>query len=181
MPIGTVVARFILALWAGTSPAPTKPKALGHDPKGSHYNRVELKWMRLPRAFQVLAMTERVWSVESGPWHSEFVCDLDFEISNPASFDSVRWPTVQLKQRAVMLTEYIEAAMSKAKYEILSDDNTFYGYIPDFDGVYANADDLEACRSELKEVLEEWIMLGISRHLPLPIVDGIRLVVEEAV
>ncbi len=80
-----------------------------------------------------------------------------------------------------MLTEYIEAAMRKAKYEILSDDNTFYGYIPGFDGVYANADDLEGCRSELKEVLEEWIMLGISRHLPLPIVDGIQLVVEEAV
>ena len=106
---------------------------------------------------------------------------LDFEISNSASFDSVRWPTVQLKQRAVMLTEYIEAAMRKAKYEILSDDNSFYGYIPDFDGVYANAEDLETCRTELKEVLEEWIMLGISRHLPLPIVDGIRLVVEEAV
>jgi hypothetical protein len=29
-----------------------------------------------------------------------------------------------------MLTEYIEAAMRKAKYEILSDDNTLYGDIP---------------------------------------------------
>jgi len=98
-----------------------------------------------------------------------------------ASFDSVHWLILQLAQRRVMLTEYIEAAMRKAKYEILSDDNTFYGYIPGFDGVYANAEDLETCRSELKEVLEEWIMLGISRHLPLPIVDGIKLVVEEAV
>ncbi len=80
-----------------------------------------------------------------------------------------------------MLTEYIAAAMRKAKYEVLPDDNTFYGYIPGFDGVYANAEDLETCRSELKEVLEEWIMLGISRHLPLPVVDGIRLVVEETV
>jgi predicted RNase H-like HicB family nuclease len=80
-----------------------------------------------------------------------------------------------------MLTEYIEAAMRKAKYEILSDDNTFYGYIPEFDGVYANAEDLETCRSELKEVLEEWIMLGISRHLSLPVVDGLGLVVKEAV
>jgi len=80
-----------------------------------------------------------------------------------------------------MLTEYIAAAMRRAKYEVLPDDNTFYGYIPGFDGVYANAGDLETCRTELKEVLEEWIMLGISRHLPLPVVDGIRLVVEEAV
>jgi len=80
-----------------------------------------------------------------------------------------------------MLTEYIEAAMRKARYEILSDDNTFYGCIPGFEGVYANAGDLEGCRSELKEVLEEWILLGISRHSPPPVVDGIQPVVEEAV
>ena len=35
--------------------------------------------------------------------------------------------------------------------------------------------DLETCRNELKEVLDEWIMLGISRHLPLPVVDEIKL------
>ena len=80
-----------------------------------------------------------------------------------------------------MLTEYVEAAMRKAKYETPCDDNTFYGYIPGFDGVYANAEDLETCRRELREVLEEWILLSISRHLPLPIVDGIKLAVEEAV
>jgi predicted RNase H-like HicB family nuclease len=79
-----------------------------------------------------------------------------------------------------MLTEYIEAAMGKAKYEILPDDSSFYGCIPGFDGVYANAEDLETCRRELREVLEEWIMLSISRHLPLPTVDGLKLVVEEA-
>ena len=80
-----------------------------------------------------------------------------------------------------MLTEYIDAAMRKAKYEILSDDNTFYGHIPGFCGVHSNAEDLETCRNELKEVLEECIMVGISRHEPLPVVDRIRLVVEEAV
>jgi len=80
-----------------------------------------------------------------------------------------------------MLTEYIERAMKKAKYEILPDDNTFYGYIPGFDGVYANARDLHTCQDELKEVLEEWILLSVSRHLPLPTVDGLSLVIEEAV
>jgi len=80
-----------------------------------------------------------------------------------------------------MLTEYLEAAMRRANYEILSDDNTFYGDIPGFEGVYANSDNLETCRSELKEVLEEWILLSISRHLPLPIIDGIDLTVKETV
>ncbi len=80
-----------------------------------------------------------------------------------------------------MLTEYLEAAMRRANYEILPDDSTFYGEISGFDGVYANSDNLETCRSQLKEVLEEWILLSISRHLPLPIIDGIELKVKEAV
>jgi len=68
-----------------------------------------------------------------------------------------------------MLTEYLRAAMKKARYEILPDDNTFYGEIPGFDGVYANADTLEGCRDELEEVLEEWIFFRMSRNLSLPV------------
>lgn len=78
-----------------------------------------------------------------------------------------------------MLTNYIRASMRLAKYEILSDDGIFYGEIPGFDGVYANADTLEACRDELEEVLEEWILFRISRNLSLPIVDGIELIIKE--
>ncbi len=63
-----------------------------------------------------------------------------------------------------MLTKYIQAAMNKARYEILPDDGSFYGEIPGFDGVWANADTLEACRDELKEVLEGWILLRVSLH-----------------
>ena len=80
-----------------------------------------------------------------------------------------------------MLMNYIRSAMHKAKYEILSDDNTFYGEIPGFDGVYANADTLEDCREELEEVLEEWILLRVSKNLALPIVDGIELTVKGVV
>ena len=48
-----------------------------------------------------------------------------------------------------MLTEYVQAAMRKAHNEILEDDNSFYGEIPGFDGVWATADTLEGCREEL--------------------------------
>jgi len=78
-----------------------------------------------------------------------------------------------------MLTNYIRASMRLAKYEILSDDSTFYGEIQGFDGVYANTETLEACRDELEEVLEEWILFRISRNLSLPIVDGIELIIKE--
>jgi predicted RNase H-like HicB family nuclease len=68
-----------------------------------------------------------------------------------------------------MLTRDIQSAMRRAKYEILPDDNTFYGEIPGFAGVYANASTLEACRDELAEVLEEWILFRVSKNLPLPV------------
>jgi len=82
-------------------------------------------------------------------------------------------------QELTMLTKYIRAAMGKARYEILPDDGTFYGEIVGFDGVWANTDTLEACRDELEEVLEGWILLRVSLHLPLPVVDNIELPVGE--
>jgi len=78
-----------------------------------------------------------------------------------------------------MLTEYIRAAMRQAKYEILPDDGTFYGEIPGFQGVYANADSLEACREQLQEVLEGWIVLGLRLGHTLPVVDGFELIVAQ--
>jgi predicted RNase H-like HicB family nuclease len=68
-----------------------------------------------------------------------------------------------------MLTRYIDTAMHRATYEILPDDHTFYGEIPGFAGVYANAPTLETCRDDLAEVLEEWILFRISKNLPLPL------------
>ncbi len=79
-----------------------------------------------------------------------------------------------------MLTEYIRAAMRLARYEILEDNGSFYGEIPGFDGVWANAEALEDCRNELEEVLEGWIVLSLSKNLPLPTVGGISLEVTSA-
>ena len=73
-----------------------------------------------------------------------------------------------------MLITYIQSAMKHAKYEIL-DDQTFYGEIEGFQGVYANAGTLEMCREELQSVLEGWIILGLRMGHPLPDVDGVRL------
>ena len=78
-----------------------------------------------------------------------------------------------------MLTEYVNAAMHKANYELLPD-HTFYGEIPGFQGVYANSPNLESCRDQLREVLEGWIVLGLQMGHAIPIVDGIDLIAEEA-
>ena len=64
-----------------------------------------------------------------------------------------------------MLRQYIGAAMRRGHYEILSDDGSYFGEVHSFEGVFANAETLEACREQLEEVLEDWILLGISEHL----------------
>ncbi len=80
-----------------------------------------------------------------------------------------------------MLTKYLDAAMRHAHYEILSDDGTYYGEIPECRGVYANAPTLEDCRSELAEVLEDWLLFSIHRNLPLPKIDGIELAIKKEI
>lgn len=78
-----------------------------------------------------------------------------------------------------MLTDYIQAAMRKAQYEILPDEEGYFGKIPELQGVWANADTLEGCREELQEVLEEWIILGLKMGDPIPIIDGIELNIKK--
>jgi predicted RNase H-like HicB family nuclease len=77
-----------------------------------------------------------------------------------------------------MLTSYIKAAMGHAIYEQLAD-GSLVGRIPGLDGVWANADTPRACRRELREVLEEWIMISLACRLPIPPIDGIELAVRE--
>ena len=79
-----------------------------------------------------------------------------------------------------MLVEYIQAAMDRARYEILPDDGSYYGRIPGFKGLWANADTLEECRRELQSTLEDWLLLGIRLGDKLPTVNGIRIRVPRA-
>ncbi len=79
----------------------------------------------------------------------------------------------------LMLTKYLQAALRNAKYEIL-ESGEFYGEIPGFQGVWANAKSLEDCRDELSEVLEEWVLLHLADNTPLPKVNGIDLKFKKA-
>ena len=78
-----------------------------------------------------------------------------------------------------MLTEYINAAMRSAHYELLEGNEGYIGKIPGLQGVWANADTLEACRDELREVLEEWIALGLKMNHHIPVIDGVELNFEK--
>ena len=67
-----------------------------------------------------------------------------------------------------MLTEYIEEALKRAKYEIINDEEPYYGEVPELKGVWANGKNLEECRKRLKEVIEGWLILSIKKRLSIP-------------
>jgi len=68
-----------------------------------------------------------------------------------------------------MLIDYIQGAMRRAKYEILGGGEGFAGTIPGFKGLWASAATLEACRNELQDVLQSWMLVRIDHGLRLPI------------
>jgi len=74
-----------------------------------------------------------------------------------------------------MLTEYIEEALKKAKYEIIDDEEPYYGEVPELKGVWATGKTLEECRKKLKEVIEGWLILSIKKGLSIPKLNGITV------
>ena len=73
-----------------------------------------------------------------------------------------------------MLTEYITAAMRKAHYEFM-ENGRYWGEIPGLQGVWADGDTLEECRDTLREVLEEWLLVGLRKDQDIPSIDDINL------
>ncbi len=59
-----------------------------------------------------------------------------------------------------MISQYLEKQLKKAKYKIL-DDGVYFGEIAVLKGVWASSETLEGCRNELREVLEDWMLLKI--------------------
>ncbi len=67
-----------------------------------------------------------------------------------------------------MIVEYIEAALTRANYEIIRDEEPYYGEVPDLKGVWATGKTLEECRKKLAEVIEGWIIIRLKKGLPIP-------------
>jgi predicted RNase H-like HicB family nuclease len=67
-----------------------------------------------------------------------------------------------------VITEYIQAALSRAKFEIIKDEEPYYGEVPELEGVWATGITLEECRHNLVEVIDGWLVVRLHRGLPIP-------------
>ena len=70
-----------------------------------------------------------------------------------------------------MLSEFILKKLREARYKLLKD-GSYFGEIVSLRGVWANANNLEDCRKELQEVLEDWLLLKVRDRENVP---GFRL------
>ena len=80
-----------------------------------------------------------------------------------------------------MIIEYIEEALRRACYEIIEDEESYYGEIKELKGVWATGKSLEECRESLKAVIEGWIIISIKKDLPIPKLGIIEIKMNEKV
>ena len=67
-----------------------------------------------------------------------------------------------------MIREYIREALNQAHYELIDDKHPYYGEVKKLNGVWANGDSLEECRTKLSEVIEGWILMRVGAGLEIP-------------
>jgi len=65
-----------------------------------------------------------------------------------------------------MLATYLDQAMEMAVYEIIEDEDTYWGGIPGLQGAWAGHATPEGCRRELREALSDWLALRLWLGLP---------------
>lgn len=77
-----------------------------------------------------------------------------------------------------MFIEYVHKALNKARYKKL-ENGAWFGEIPGFEGVWSHGSNIEKCRHELIEVLEEWLLLKVRDGDAIPSVDGSKIKIKK--
>ncbi len=80
-----------------------------------------------------------------------------------------------------MLLEYLQAALERAHYEIIEDEEPYYGEIPGIAGVWASGTTLEECRRNLAGALEDWLLFSIARGESVPEIGGVSIPIPQRV
>ena len=77
-----------------------------------------------------------------------------------------------------MIAEYIQTALNRAHYEIIEDEEPFFGEVRELPGVYATGITLEECRRNLADVIEGWLIVSIRRDIQIPSLGGLTIDVQ---
>lgn len=74
-----------------------------------------------------------------------------------------------------MICDYIRVALEKAHYDLIDDEEPYYGEIAELPGVWATGKTLEECRRKLAEVIEGWILVRTRQGLEIQELAGVSI------
>ena len=74
-----------------------------------------------------------------------------------------------------MISEYLEEALKRASYEIIDDEDPYYGEVSDLQGVWASGKTLEECRQNLLDVVEGWVLLRLTSGMNIPPLGQVQI------
>jgi predicted RNase H-like HicB family nuclease len=80
-----------------------------------------------------------------------------------------------------MLLRYIKAALEQAHYEMIEDEEPFYGEVAALPGVWASGKTLEACRHDLAEAIEDWVFFSVAKGLSIPVLTDVAIRIPERI
>lgn len=83
------------------------------------------------------------------------------------------------REAKAMITKYVGKALERARYEKL-EDGSFCATVRGLRGIVAVGRSVKQCRDQLAELVEEWILVRISRGLVVPRLGGISVRVRRA-
>ncbi len=78
-----------------------------------------------------------------------------------------------------MITKYVAKALVRAVYERVDGDD-YCATVRGLRGVIATGSSFEVCRQNLAEVVEEWLLVRVAQHLPIPKLGGVAIRVRRA-
>lgn len=74
-----------------------------------------------------------------------------------------------------MISEYVQAALDEAEYDWMTDSGEYFVAPPSIPGAWATGETVEAARRELREVVEDMILISARTGHMMPEVGGISL------
>jgi predicted RNase H-like HicB family nuclease len=76
-----------------------------------------------------------------------------------------------------MIRQYIDEALHRASYSVI-DGNMYCATVTGLPGVIATGATFKTCRDHLAEIVEEWVLLRVSRGLSVPRLGSARVQVR---
>jgi len=110
---------------------------------------------------------ERQKTNQHGPLHNACLTILEQEMPFEITLNCIK-PKLAL----VMFAEYIEAALERAEYKTIEDEDPIFVSVPELPGAWATGKTIEEARKELISVIEGWIALRLRLGRSIPPIGG---------